>query len=323
MVTTQPLTLTQLAQTTNMACLTLPPPPKGVDPEVLAKINVFMNTTAPKPASKPPLKAQQRPALSRRGAGTRNVETKTHGIVDSLDQNEKCGLNASEEKDATDGVFNEIYKSPSRFYHRTLEAERFRCQSTTDKPTHNFDCDEYNEKSSLLFPLSSSTPSPNNALQRSKILARAIYTRPPRTSPPLPLPPRPVPTPSQRKIEPSALTTLLSLLYVFLMGLFVDDQPAIIEYSTAEIKSKVRVRCEAQLREVVVGRPRITVVMLHIDDENTEKTQVVPITAKPKRVRDLLKEGGVRDVAENLYGKEILGAMRMLSAQQRFGENRM
>jgi hypothetical protein len=62
----------------------------------------------------------------------------------------------------------------------------------------------------------------------------------------------------------------------------------------------------------------IVKAMLHVENVNdaTSTSCVVPITAKPRRVRQLLRDYGVGVGVEDVYGREIKGALRTLGRME-------
>tara|TARA_R110002003_G_scaffold141_27_gene13070 strand:+ start:1216 stop:1740 length:525 start_codon:yes stop_codon:yes gene_type:complete len=134
--------------------------------------------------------------------------------------------------------------------------------------------------------------------------------------------------------------------------------------SSRELRKRVRVRCEVQLYAVestvalaaasasasglpasdirgrdgsesgispsetgVQTKKTIVKAMLHVENVNdaTGTSCVVPITAKPRRVRQLLRDYGVGGGVEDVYGREIKGALRTLVRMEgvmRGGEGR-
>jgi hypothetical protein len=62
----------------------------------------------------------------------------------------------------------------------------------------------------------------------------------------------------------------------------------------------------------------IVKAMLHVENVNDAMgtSCVVPITAKPRRVRQLLRDYGVGVGVEDVYGREIKGALRTLGRME-------
>jgi hypothetical protein len=158
-------------------------------------------------------------------------------------------------------------------------------------------------------------PTPVTASHALKVIASCIY----------PNEHEPIVKPSSlspRQKEPFSFSSLLKLIFNCIMDIFNDD-PAIIEYTPEQIRRKINtVRVEAQIIEYEAEMPsspgsipspkRIVSVtaLLYVDE--LDQRRAVPITAKPKRVRDLIRDDGSYDLVEDLYKKEIKGALKKL-----------
>jgi hypothetical protein len=123
------------------------------------------------------------------------------------------------------------------------------------------------------------------------------------------------------------------MVRTYLTALFVDKKPSIIEYSTAEMNSKLKFSVEAQAVESPLpphptettsgsgssssqqrqGQAVDVYAFLRIEDGNsTAAARSIPIVAKPKRVRQLLKEHSRRRLVEDAYGTALKEALRGL-----------
>jgi hypothetical protein len=148
-----------------------------------------------------------------------------------------------------------------------------------------------------------------------KIIARYIYPPEHRlVATPPKLPPR-----RDQPPQSSVFSSLLSLLF----SCIIDSEPAIIEYTPQQIRQGISEACvEAQMIEyeaqTFIGsgdgclpKKFVSVIaLLHVG--KIDQRRAVPITAKPKRVRELLKDNGMYDSAEDVYRKEIKGALKSL-----------
>jgi hypothetical protein len=122
--------------------------------------------------------------------------------------------------------------------------------------------------------------------------------------------------------ETFSFSALLKLICNCVMDIFIDP-PAIIEFTPEQIRRKITtVRVEAQIIEYeaqipsstgVIPSPErvVSVTALLYMGENDQR-RAVPITARPKRVRDLISNEGSYDVVEDVYKREIKGALKNL-----------
>lgn len=104
------------------------------------------------------------------------------------------------------------------------------------------------------------------------------------------------------------------------MSFFVlGQEPDSIEYTPEDIRSSIRV--EAQIPDLIsadeaeAAKPeRVTNVMALVGGGRSrsgdiEEPRAVAITAKPKRVKEIMRGAGYK-LTEDSWRKEILGALR-------------
>jgi hypothetical protein len=93
------------------------------------------------------------------------------------------------------------------------------------------------------------------------------------------------------------LACLLRSLVIYITSFFIEEEPAVIEYSTSEIKQRVD---KIEVQTQVVGLPGATAkassalekvvnIVALVPIGNGAGNQAVAITARPKRVRQLLR----------------------------------
>ncbi|KAH7089792.1 hypothetical protein FB567DRAFT_547350 [Paraphoma chrysanthemicola] len=309
----------------------LPVAPPGVDPDVLARINAFMSQTSAQPRLKSaaPIvqngnaKVQRRPRFVRRETSTTNIGEKKQHL--NTAQKEQDG-NGQEQ--LTQGAYDWIKEPPIHIDNNAFDATSVYRQRSIQTP-HRFTKSSEPSLTRLIIPTPSLSSIENHEYDDlgRKILARATY--PPR---PPPLPPRPHHKATQR-LDPPTLISLLSMLYVLFLSFFTPaTEPGIIEYPTTNMKRSHQVRCEMlvvetnsdtkdseDLESEEVGMYTQVAYMAHlvVEDGRTEKQSVVSITAKPRRVREILRDDGGRGCVEDVYKREIGGAMRRLCAPRR------
>lgn len=137
-----------------------------------------------------------------------------------------------------------------------------------------------------------------------KIIARYTYPSEHRVVAPLRQPPAPPPS-------------LFGRIATYVSSYF-DTSPAIIEYTDRQIKRQAKVRVvEAQHVKYATDEKVVRVVALvsngALDEAGEVKARQVEIRAKHRRVRQLLRDEGMGGyVAEEVYSKEIRGALRRL-----------
>jgi hypothetical protein len=116
------------------------------------------------------------------------------------------------------------------------------------------------------------------------------------------------------------------MLYRFIVELikdiFCSSGPLVVEYSDRQIRQNandVRVETQAVEYEVPASTASettepetvvVVVALLHVG--NTDQREAIPIIAKSKRVRQILKDDGY-DLVEDVYVKHIKQALAELS----------
>lgn len=268
--------------------------PEGIEEDVLAKIDAFLERSEP-----------TRPKLSRRGASNEMEAWWTKPATPSSDQAESAQLSGSQEK----GMFFEKDLSPIDAEEALdFDPDKFRLPSSEDSSLDS-DEEECSEKDALLSQddVSASPTEQHHDYgvtdpMAPKIIARYIYPSE-HSSPPL----------SKRQpVPPSTLASLLAMLWVYILSFFISDEPGIVEYSPQEIKCRAGdITVEAQVVEFSAEPEKVVGVMalIHVGDD--EQVHAFPITAKPKRVRDLIKDE-VGRTPEDVYRKQIKGALKAL-----------
>ncbi|KAH3955886.1 hypothetical protein HBI25_143760 [Parastagonospora nodorum] len=158
-----------------------------------------------------------------------------------------------------------------------------------------------------------------------KFMARYIYPserRPEALSPPKPSPPSPAPSSNELNLSywPNITYLIMSFTKSLINFVMEDNTPRVIEYSALEVRQKMK---DIQVQARVAEAPKssgatnsapekvIGIVALVSMGEN-QPPQAVSITAKPKRVRQLIKGYGVVNVAEDMYGVQIKEALKSL-----------
>jgi hypothetical protein len=254
----------------------LPKPPPGVEPRVLARINALFEHP----------KTIQKPSLKQHNTGDKKVPWWL---------NEMSSSDIEAEPPNSEEIHNEDEETNIKGF-RLLPS------------TYSFD--EENESSSEhdpLLPTISTHPSqtattPN--INGPNVIAQYTYPYDHSPSPP-PETPADIPNPFP------SLYSLIASLFAYIGAFLFDTEPPIVEHSAAHIKlQQSQIRVEVQVvefdgpeqAEKLVG----VVASLHVGD------CVVPIMARPKRIREMLRADGVKDLAEDVYGREIKGALRML-----------
>ncbi|KAH7073640.1 hypothetical protein BKA63DRAFT_575925 [Paraphoma chrysanthemicola] len=309
-----------------------PAAPPGVDPDVLARINAFMRQTSLEPSSKcaAPIdqngnaSVRKRPGLVRREAATTDVGEKKQNSNTAQEEQDEEGRGQ-----LTQGAYDWIKKPHILIDTNALDTTYVCLQRSIQIPQRFTKSSEQSPTLSIPHIASSlSINYPEYDEIGREILARATYPSRPPSRPP-PLPPR-LYSKTAQVIGPPTLTSLLSMLYVLFLSFFMlDDKPEVIEHSVRHVKRRHRVRCEMMVVEAN-NNPKISegpesedsemhkqvVFMAHllVEDGNTETLRVVPITAKPRRVRGILRDAGIRYGVEDVYEREIKCAMRRLCA---------
>jgi hypothetical protein len=142
------------------------------------------------------------------------------------------------------------------------------------------------------------------------------------------LPPKVIgpPTPDHWPTLTSIISAFVGRIYSFV---FKDDTPAVIEYSKEEAKQKtnaLQIEARATQQNFTrshggplqgISRPEtvISIVAL-VPSGNGSHHRAVTVTAKPKCVRQLLKEE-VGSLAEDVYGAHIKAALESLGREAR------
>jgi hypothetical protein len=304
-----------------MSNLSQSPPqaPPGVDPEVLSKINALFETpeaiVTPSPRRLPTETAKKMEAWwASTGAPSAErvvgvvVDKEQHEVQNGVqDQggNEEQSADVNSAADEEDHLeFNDI-----DFFNLTLEDD-----IVSNIQLYNLD--------NLYPPGSAHVPQPSPQPvdpQAPKIIARYIYPSE-RQSGPLP------PVPPQLGQKWPTLPYMIGMIYGFVVELIKDifctSGPMIVEYSEHQIRQNANeVRVETQAVEFEVPTSANTAVpapgmvigvvaLLHVGHD--DQREAIPIIAKPKRVRQLLRDSGW-DTVEGLYGKQIKVALKELS----------
>jgi hypothetical protein len=172
----------------------------------------------------------------------------------------------------------------------------------------------FEEESEVFFhddprlPTTSTLPPENDISQSTnnlKVIAKHTY--PYHSHSPSP------PTNLDNTLDPFPyLSSFIASIFTYISAFFIGAEPAIIEYSPAHIKlQQSQIRVEAQVVEFdgseQAGKVVGVVASLHVGN------RTVPIVARPKRVRELLRADGVEDLPEEIYEREIKGALKMVS----------
>ncbi|CBX97055.1 hypothetical protein IAQ61_008000 [Plenodomus lingam] len=112
----------------------------------------------------------------------------------------------------------------------------------------------------------------------------------------------------------------LSKRVVAYVSSFFDSQPAIIEYSSAEIVERTSIYIRAELSPHVSlddeQKLRIVAAVKNGDDPAI----TVELAACPKRVKELLVEAGMESLTDDLYKKSICKAMGIWRCARDRGE---
>lgn len=263
--------------------------PAGIEEDVLTKINAFLERTEP-----------ARPSLSRRGASHQMEAWWTKAATSSSAK----ASSATSERD------QDKYLSPiDEEGALEFDPDDFRSPPSEDSSL-DYD-DEFSEKDALLSSDNNEVPAPaayqHNCIdvidpKAPKIIARYIY--PTERTPP-PLPPR-------KHVPPPTLFSLVAMLWAYLLSFIIPNEPEIIEYSPQEIKRRAgEISVEAQVVEFPAEPEKVVGVMALIHVGDGEHRQPYPITAKPKRVHELMKDA-VGSTAEDVYRKQIKSALKAL-----------
>jgi hypothetical protein len=279
--------------------LPIPDAPSRIDPEVLSKINALFKELE---MMKTPNSPKQTGVTKKREAWWENTEPP------SADQQVSENMaNGEENKDGGPKAVEED--------ELELNQEQLLLPPCEDDIEVSIQSSEVN---AFLSPESTTTaqlaPQPIEPI----IIARYIYPaeRRPGTNPQLPVrPARPA---------PPTLASLIRMIFQCILELFTDfftDEPAIIEYTPRQIRQRVEeIRVEAQVVEHDVSAPinsetttpeRVVGILALIHVGQDVQRQATPITATPKRVRQLLKGHGV-DLVEDVYGNQIKAALKDL-----------
>jgi hypothetical protein len=195
-----------------------------------------------------------------------------------------------------------------------------------------FEEDDPTERDSLLTPDHSPGPKDMSSSITAvidpyapKFVARYIYPSercPEALSPPTPWLQSPGPVSNELNLShwPNIIYLIMSFTESIINFVMEDNTPGVIEYSATEFKQKINA---IQVQAPVFEGPRssgattsapekvISIVALVSMGEN-QPPQVVSITAKPKRVRQLIKGYGLVNVAEDMYGVQIKEPLKSL-----------
>ncbi|KAF1918043.1 hypothetical protein BDU57DRAFT_571947 [Ampelomyces quisqualis] len=265
--------------------------PSGIDPDVQHKINELFEES----------EALVRPSLSQRSSSSKKSEAWWTTDSSSPLGRTKSNLSQEDKNTNSNGISSEegIFESDGKDFR-------------LPPPESDDDPKELNPKGSRYCPEdpnTSSTPIAELLDPNPKIIARYYYPSEYRPATPPRSPTRQNPSPQP---PPLMLASLLSTLCMFILSLFTPDAPAIIEYTPQEIAKKIaRLQVEAQVVAFDVPEKLVGVVaLLHIGGENSER-HAIPITARPKRVRELLRQCGYTDMEDD-FGEEIKRALKEL-----------
>ncbi|KAI2485410.1 hypothetical protein Ptr902_04350 [Pyrenophora tritici-repentis] len=122
-------------------------------------------------------------------------------------------------------------------------------------------------------------------------------------------------------LEPPSISTLI-ISTTYMIGEYMNSyiesfsQPAIIEYAPWEIEQRSNIQIQAQVSDSTsvegsgTQEPEKVVKVMAVVGGSQEQ-RVVAITAKPKRIKEILKTAGYK-LTENTYKEQIHEAMKRL-----------
>ncbi|OAL01900.1 hypothetical protein IQ06DRAFT_368374 [Phaeosphaeriaceae sp. SRC1lsM3a] len=254
--------------------------PAGIEEDVLAKINAFLEQSEP-----------TQPSISRRNSSHQMEVWWSRTDSTSSNRSVLDTRNAEEEKDRSAIEEDDDFE---------LDPDEFRLPPSES----SFESDEeYSEKDALISQGEVSTGSSQFTDPNApKIIARYIYTSE-RTPPHLP-PRQVIPLPT--------LSSLLAMFCSYLLSFIISNKPDIIEYSPLAVKHRAGdISVEAQVVEFPAQPEKVVGVVALLHTGDGEHRRALPITAKPKRVRELMAHE-VGRLTEDVYEKEIKGALNAL-----------
>jgi hypothetical protein len=332
----------------NSSLQAVPEAPLGVDPAVLAKINaMFARTTQRTPIADQVVEAgpkglKEETALMPVDEGAWFESSCKKKKKKKPVRKGMMGLN---NEDSDEGERSSPQKAPYKVQEAADEIDDAKAHDVPE--THPLLPKDEQDDNADDDPADSSADTPSSQPTdpaAPRILTRIIYPYERKTpNTPSPVPPRrslPKTTP-KGPIDPPSLSTLLLGILAYLRNLIFDSSPNIIEYSPYQIREtykKIVVRVEAQEVEfpsppsststsappnssssssdtgiMAPGSVVGVIALLHVDDgRNVQQNRIIEVRAKPKRVRQLLQDEGVEDLVEDMYGMEIMGALRKL-----------
>ncbi|KAI0570413.1 hypothetical protein PtrSN002B_010874 [Pyrenophora tritici-repentis] len=148
-----------------------------------------------------------------------------------------------------------------------------------------------------------SQPAPNNNTTHKASTAAITHVK---SAPPL---------------EPPSISTLI-ISTTYMIGEYMNSyiesfsQPGIIEYAPWEIEQRSNIQIQAQVSDSTsvegsgTQEPEKVVKVMAVVGGSQEQ-RVVAITAKPKRIKEILKTAGYK-LTENTYKEQIHEAMKRL-----------
>jgi hypothetical protein len=287
-----------------------PQAPFGIDPEVLSKINTLFETpeaiVTPSPRRLPTETTQVMEAWWANTGSPSADQTVVEGVADE-EQNEDGDFPDTEQDDFE---FNDDFflKPPS--------------ENDIDSNIELYDLIDLlpPECSPATQPIAQQVPQPVDP-RAPRIIARYIFPSAPQPGTPPPLPPQ-----KPETTWPTTLPNLIAMFYRFIVELikdiFCSSGPLVVEYSDRQIRQNandVRVETQAVEYEVPastaseITKPETVVAVValfHVG--NTDQREAIPIIAKSKRVRQILKDDGY-DLVEDMYIKQIKQTLAELS----------
>jgi hypothetical protein len=210
---------------------------------------------------------------------------------------------------------------------KVTQSDHFGTTLCPSNPENDPDNAEFSEKDSLLPTEhwlvcnneSTSSSQVANA-HEPKILARYIYPSEHRPDTP---PPAEIGSLSSGH-WPTLASLIGTLIHCIIDFILDDDRPAVIEYSNEEAKQKTKgIQIEARVVKSNspqsnpespqgIPRPEKVIGIVALVPSGTDgHHRAVSITAKPKRVRQILNEEVVH-LAEDVYGAQIKAALNGL-----------
>lgn len=291
-----------------------PAAPLGVDPDVLSQINALFREP----------KMIVRSARRRRDSAANSVAWWKEAVPSPPGYNDTTAAPALEEAPVANPIGDGNSIKEADLEHNM---ENLRHPS----PEDNSEEDDLKERNSLLTPdqspgsgdISSSINSVVD-LDAPKFMARYIYPseRHPGPLSPLTLSPSSPPLlPPFNEINlahwPNITFSIMSSIESVMNFIMEDKTPGVIEYSASEVKQKMNeIQVEARISDAPKSSgattsvpEKVVGIVAFVSVGENQPPQVVSITAKPKRVRQVLKDYGVRNVAEDVYGSQIKEAL--------------